>query len=71
MVLKKKTHFVGTRGLNFNIKFVDTALRFAKLRNKLQPFIENLLYETVIPLLIMTNNDIQQFDTDPIEYIRG
>ena len=38
--------------------------------NKMLPFIENILYETVIPLMIISNRDIQLFEEEPIEYVR-
>lgn len=37
---------------------------------KLLPFIENILYETVMPIMLVTHKDVMLFDEDPIEYIR-
>ena len=34
------------------------------------PFIENILFETAIPLMLVSNRDQQLFHEDPIEYIR-
>jgi hypothetical protein len=37
---------------------------------KLKPFIENIMYETAIPIMMATERDISLFTEDPIEYIR-
>ena len=71
LVFKKKTNFVGSRTLNFNLKLIKQSIKIAGLKEKLIPFVDTILYEIVIPLLIMSNKDIQQFEEDPIEYIRS
>lgn len=38
--------------------------------NKLKPYIENIMYETAIPIMMASQRDIQLFTEDPIEYIR-
>ena len=38
---------------------------------KLKPFVENILYDTIVPILFITEKDIETFSTDPIEYIRN
>ena len=57
-VFKKKTNFVGSRTLNFNLKFIKCGFQVPELKEKLLPFVDTILYEIVIPLLIMTNKDI-------------
>jgi Cse1 len=37
---------------------------------KLKPFIENLLFETIIPIMLITHKDSTLYRDDPIEYIR-
>lgn len=36
----------------------------------LKPFVENLLYETIIPIMLVTHKDVTLYKEDPIEYIR-
>ena len=36
----------------------------------LKPFIENLLYETIIPIMMITHKDASLYKDDPIEFIR-
>ena len=38
---------------------------------KLKPYVENLLFDTIIPILYITERDIETFQNDPIEYIRN
>jgi hypothetical protein len=37
---------------------------------KLKPYIDNILYDMVIPIMMVTHRDINLFQDDPIEYIR-
>lgn len=37
---------------------------------KLKPYVENILYDTVIPIMFISEKDMNSFQTDPIEYIR-
>ena len=69
-MFKRKTHFVGSKALNFVIKLVTSAVKIPSTMAKMLPFMENILYETVIPLMIISNRDIQLFEDDPIEYVR-
>lgn len=69
-MFKKKTNFVGSKTLNFVIKLVTTASKVKLTMDKMLPFIDNILYETVIPLMLTSNRDQELFEQDPIEYIR-
>ena len=57
-MFKRKTHFVGSKALNFVIKLVTSAVKIPSTMAKMLPFMENILYETVIPLMIISNRDI-------------
>jgi hypothetical protein len=70
LVFKRKTHFVGSKTLNFAIKFVSACTKLPKTMEKLTPFVENLLYETIIPIMLITHKDATLYKEDPIEYIR-
>lgn len=37
---------------------------------RLKPYVENILYQTVIPIMMVSERDIKLFQEDPIEYIR-
>lgn len=70
LVLKRKTHFIGSKTLNFAIKFVSSSTKLPTTMAMLQPFIEKLLFENIIPIMFITHKDITLFKDDPIEYIR-
>jgi len=38
---------------------------------KLKPFVTNILYDTVIPILFVTQRDLTKFETEPVEFIRS
>lgn len=38
--------------------------------DKLKPYIQTILYDTIIPIMYITEHDVNTFETDPIEYIR-
>lgn len=38
---------------------------------KLKPYVENILYDTIIPIMFITEKDMSTFNNDPIEYIRN
>ena len=70
MIFKKKTHFVGEEALFYSIKFVYHSLRVPRLMSILVPYIDNLLFETAVPIIIVSNNDANQFREEPIEFLR-
>jgi hypothetical protein len=69
-MFSRKTNFVGSKCLNFNIKFIGAATKIPQTMIKLQPFLENILYETAIPIMMASQRDVNLFHEDPIEYIR-
>lgn len=69
-MFKRKTHFVGSKTLNFVIKLVSQATKVPKTMTKMLPFLENILFETIIPIMIASERDQKLFQEDPIEYIR-
>jgi hypothetical protein len=38
--------------------------------NMLKPYVENLLYETIIPIMLVSHKDVTLYKEDSIEYIR-
>jgi len=56
-MFKRKTHYVGTKTLNFVIKLVSSATKVELTMQKMLPFLENILYETAIPLMLVSSRD--------------
>lgn len=71
ILLNKKTQFVGSKALSFAIKFLGAATKQKLTMNKMKPFVEQILYECIIPIMFITQKDIAQFQENPIEYIRS
>ena len=71
LLFAKKTGFVGSKALNFAIKFISSSTKLQNTMEKLKPFVETILYDTVIPILYVTERDITKFQNDPVEYIRN
>jgi len=57
-MFSRKTQFVGSKCLNFNIKFVSTCIKIPQTMATLKPYIENILYETAIPIMLATQRDV-------------
>lgn len=71
ILLKRQTHFVGSKALNFVIKFVSQSTKLPGTMSKLKPFIEKLLFEVIVsPIMLLTHRDVTLFKDDPIEFIR-
>lgn len=70
-LLRRKTNFIGSKSLNYAIKYVSQATKMAATMTKLKPFVEKILYEVIIaPIMMITHKDISLFKEDPIEYVR-
>ena len=69
-VFRTKTHFVGAKLLNNSISYLSLASKQANTMTVMKPFIDNLLYETIVPLMLITQKDVALFRDDPIEFIR-
>ena len=70
LLFKRKTEFVGTKCVSFCIKFVTYSMKVEKTMEKLKPFIESILYESAIPIMLQTHKDVCLFSEDPTEYVR-
>ena len=38
---------------------------------KLKPYVENILTETLVPIMFVTEKDVETFESDPVEFIRN
>jgi hypothetical protein len=71
IVLARKNTFQGSKALSFAIKFLSNCTKREATMEKLKPFVENLLFDTIVPILYITERDVSTFNSDPIEYIRN
>ena len=71
LVLSRKDKFVGSKCLNQALKFISASTKQSNTMEKLKPYVENILYDTIIPIMFITQKDMTTFNNDPIEYIRN
>ncbi len=70
LVFKRKTHYVGSKALNFSIKYLSSSTKLENTMAMLKPFVENLLFTTIIPIMLITHKDVTLFKDDAVEFIR-
>ena len=58
LMFRKKTHFVGAKALNFSLKFVENASHIKATQDELFGLVDNILYESVVPIIARTHQDI-------------
>ena len=51
------------------MKYISAAANIDYTVEKLNPYIETLLYDTLLPFFYITEKDVERFDNDPVEYI--
>jgi uncharacterized membrane protein len=54
LLFKRKSAFVGTKAVTSAIKFISLCTRVENFMTLLEPFVENILYEMAIPIMIIT-----------------
>jgi len=70
MLLSKKEQFVGTKTLNCSLRFVAMAIKTAKMRKMCAPHIKTILFELTLPLMLVTQYEMETWTSNPIEYVR-
>jgi hypothetical protein len=70
LLFSRSTNFVGSKCLNFCIKYVSASTKIERTMTKLKPLMNQILYETVLPIMMVTHSDVQLFNDDPTEYVR-
>jgi hypothetical protein len=67
---KNKSTFVGTKLINNTLKFLGCVTKNSTVMKELAPHVEIILYEHIIPVLYLSERDVQLWTDDPQEYIR-
>lgn len=70
-LLSRKSFFVGSKALSFSIKFLSNCTKLPNTMEKLKGYVENILFDTIVPILYVTEQDMNTFNNDPIEFIRN
>ena len=61
ILLSRKSNFVGSKCLNYAIKYISQSIKRKNTMEKLKPFVENLLYDTCVPIMYVTEKDVETF----------
>ena len=57
LMFARKQSFIGSKCLNFNIKTVTCCIKIPRTLEVVKPYIENIMYETVIPIMMVSQKD--------------
>lgn len=68
---KAQNHFFPVKVKYYTLKFIDKSLKNRVLRNLLKDQIEFILFDVLIPATYLTYRDKEDWEENPVEYIRG
>jgi len=70
IIFSRKSQFVGSKLLAYSLKFVQSSTKIKQTMLVVKPFIESILYEHIVPIMMVGETDLALFYDDGIEYIR-
>jgi hypothetical protein len=68
--LDKGTKFVGTKTLFYALKTVQISIKNKTTRHFIQDHIHTILFELTLPLMLLTVHEYNEWNENPVEYIR-
>lgn len=71
ILLSRLRQFVGSSCLHYAIMLLSTATKTPSAMAKLEPHIENILYLAIVPILLLTDEEVRVFREEPMDYIRN
>jgi len=71
LLFSKRENFVGSKALNLAIKFTSASTKQENTMEIIKPNVENLLQNIIIPIMFVSESDVETFQADPVEYIRS
>lgn len=70
IILAKRTNFVGTKTLCSALKTVQIGIKYQMTRRQIQEHINAILFEVSLPLMLMSQQEYELWQENPIEYVR-
>ena len=70
IIFSRKSQFVGSKLLAYSLKFLQSSTKIKQTMLVVKPFIESILYEHIVPIMMVGETDLALFYDDGIEYIR-
>ena len=71
LFLNRKSAFIGSKCMFNAGKFIKLSTTISCTMQKLKPFINMILVDTILPMMFILKKDVETFETNPIEYIRN
>ena len=71
ILFQRKDSFVGSKCLKYTIKYIVGCTKIDKPMEMLKPYVERILFHTIMPIMLINQKDIESFENDPVEYIRN
>lgn len=62
---------MGSKALNSAIKYLKFSTKLEYAMNELKPFVHDLLYKIILPILYISDQEMATFSEDPREYINS
>jgi hypothetical protein len=70
LISQSQDIFIYSKVLNFCLKIISTGFNHACSVHFIKPHVETILSQYAIPLMLLTEKDIEDFESDPIEFVR-
>ena len=66
----KRSKFVGTKTLFHSLKLVQICIKHKHTRQYIQEHMRSILFDLSLPLMLITQHEFNQWNENPVEYIR-
>lgn len=70
ILFSQPQNFVGAKCLIFTIKYIEASARMDQTLEKIKPYIDQIIYDIILPMMYITKQDNELFEEDPQEYVR-
>ena len=70
IILHKRQAFVGTKTLCGALRTVQIGMKYNVTRKMIEQHINVILYEISLPLMLISQNEFDLWQENPIEYVR-
>ena len=71
LLFLRKQNFIGSKCMQYVIRFIEQSSQQHHTMTMLKPYIDRIIFDTIIPLMFITKVDMHMFHAEPVEYIRN
>ncbi|KAI6250641.1 putative importin [Erysiphe necator] len=65
----ERTIWLSRPCLSYTLAFLDECVKSKEMWNHLKPHLDSLITHVIFPIMCLSSDDIEKFDTDPEEYL--